>query len=93
MLHFGKCDSYYTVLFGVSRTIGVLSQVPHTPLLHQYRQMKPQIKSVMKFMTNILHDMLHQLIWDRALSLPIERPKSMTFSWIENYCKKKGSKK
>ncbi|RDD42819.1 Citrate synthase, mitochondrial [Trichoplax sp. H2] len=36
--------SYYTVLFGVSRALGVLSS----------------------------------LIWDRALGLPIERPKSMT---------------
>jgi hypothetical protein len=30
-----------------------------------------------------------QLIWDRALGLPIERPKSMTFEYIENYCKSK----
>ena len=36
--------SYYTVLFGVSRAIGVLSS----------------------------------LVWDRALGLPIERPKSFT---------------
>lgn len=36
--------SYYTVLFGVSRALGVLAS----------------------------------LIWDRALGLPIERPKSMT---------------
>nr|PNR43536.1 hypothetical protein PHYPA_015917 [Physcomitrium patens] len=31
------------------------------------------------------------LIWDQALGLPIERPKSMTFSYIENYCKSKAS--
>ena len=36
--------SYYTVLFGVSRGIGILAS----------------------------------LIWDRALGLPIERPKSLT---------------
>jgi citrate synthase len=36
--------NYYTVLFGVSRALGVLSS----------------------------------LIWDRALSLPLERPKSMS---------------
>ena len=36
--------SYYTVLFGVSRALGVLSS----------------------------------LVWDRALGLPIERPKSFT---------------
>lgn len=32
---------------------------------------------------------LSQLIWDRALSLPIERPSSVTLDWIEDYCKKK----
>jgi len=36
--------SFYTVLFGVSRALGVLSS----------------------------------LVWDRALGLPIERPKSFT---------------
>ncbi|GMI91552.1 CITRATE SYNTHASE 4 [Hibiscus trionum] len=45
---------YYTVLFGVSRSIGICSQ----------------------------------LIWDRALGLPLERPKSVTMDWLENYCKK-----
>lgn len=34
-----------------------------------------------------------QLIWDRALGLPIERPKSMTFGYIEDFCKAKGSMK
>ncbi|KAG2807703.1 putative citrate synthase [Phytophthora cactorum] len=43
--------NYYTVLFGVSRAIGVLSQ----------------------------------LFWDRALSLPLERPKSVTSEWINNH--------
>jgi citrate synthase len=43
--HFGMTEmSYYTVLFGVSRALGVLSS----------------------------------LCWDRALGLPIERPKSIT---------------
>lgn len=45
--------NYYTVLFGVSRALGVLSQ----------------------------------LFWDRALGLPLERPKSVTSEWLENYCK------
>ncbi|OAE22592.1 hypothetical protein AXG93_3578s1000 [Marchantia polymorpha subsp. ruderalis] len=53
-----KEANYYTVLFGVSRTMGVLSQ----------------------------------LIWDRAFGLPIERPKSMTIEWIENFCKKQATK-
>ncbi|XWS45672.1 hypothetical protein CRYUN_Cryun14cG0000200 [Craigia yunnanensis] len=43
--HFGLTEArYYTVLFGVSRSIGICSQ----------------------------------LIWDRALGLPLERPKSVT---------------
>lgn len=45
---------YYTVLFGVSRSLGICSQ----------------------------------LIWDRALGLPLERPKSVTMEWLENHCKK-----
>jgi citrate synthase len=54
--HYGFCEpEYYTVLFGVSRAFGVLSQ----------------------------------LFWDRALFLPLERPKSVTPEWIENYCSTK----
>lgn len=53
--HFGLCEArYYTVLFGVARSIGICSQ----------------------------------LVWDRALGLPLERPKSVTMEWLENYCKK-----
>lgn len=53
--HYGfREPEYYTVLFGVSRAFGVLSQ----------------------------------LFWDRALFLPLERPKSVTPEWIENYCAK-----
>lgn len=47
-------SSYYTVLFGVSRAMGVLSQ----------------------------------LIWDRALGMPIERPKSVTLREIKELAKK-----
>lgn len=47
--------NFYTVLFGVSRALGVLSQ----------------------------------LFWDRALGLPLERPKSVTSAWLETYCKDK----
>jgi citrate synthase len=43
--------NYYTVLFGVSRALGALSQV----------------------------------FWDRALGLPLERPKSVTSDWIIKY--------
>ena len=45
---------YYTVLFGVSRGIGALSQV----------------------------------FWDRALGLPLERPKSLTTGFIKDFCEK-----
>lgn len=55
LLHYGiKEYDFYTVFFGVSRAIGVLSS----------------------------------LIWDRALGLPIERPKSVTTDWIEEQVKK-----
>lgn len=50
--YFGlKEHSYYTVLFGVSRAIGVLSS----------------------------------LVWDRATGHPLERPKSVTTEWIQNF--------
>merc|ERR1712110_28222 len=49
--HYGfQHYDYYTVLFGVSRAIGVLSQ----------------------------------LVWDRALGFPLERPKSITSGWLES---------
>ena len=31
---------------------------------------------------------LSQLFWDRALGLPLERPKSLTPEWIVDYCEK-----
>jgi len=49
-------ENYYTVLFGVSRALGVLAQ----------------------------------LVWDRALGLPIERPKSVTSDWIATEYAKPG---
>ena len=48
-MHYGVTEyDFYTVLFGVSRAIGVLAS----------------------------------LVWDRALALPLERPKSVTSKWI-----------
>ncbi|KAA8492383.1 Citrate synthase, mitochondrial [Porphyridium purpureum] len=44
-------QSYYTVLFGVSRAMGTCAS----------------------------------LVWDRALMLPLERPKSVTTGWIKNH--------
>eukprot|EP00898_Chlorokybus_atmophyticus_P005374 jgi/Chlat1/5838/Chrsp4S06360 len=50
--HYGITEErYYTVMFGVSRALGVLAQ----------------------------------LIWDRALGLPIERPKSLTSAWLRKH--------
>jgi len=54
LLHYGVTEyDFYTVFFGVSRAIGVLSS----------------------------------LIWDRALGLAIERPKSVTTDWIAKQIK------
>lgn len=54
LYHYGVTEyDFYTVFFGVSRAIGVLSS----------------------------------LIWDRALGLAIERPKSVTTDWIEDQIK------
>lgn len=58
--HYGLTQAnYYTVLFGVSRAMGVLSQ----------------------------------LVWSRALGLPIERPKSITMDFIEQYASDKAHEK
>jgi len=49
LIHYGVTEyDFYTVLFGVSRALGVLAS----------------------------------LVWDRALMLPLERPKSVTTEWI-----------
>lgn len=51
LVHFGLVEeNYYTVMFGVSRGLGVLAS----------------------------------LVWDRALGLPLERPKSLTTEWFKN---------
>ena len=55
LVHYGMDQyDYYTVLFGVSRALGVLAS----------------------------------LIWDRALGLPIERPKTVTTEWIKGFVSK-----
>lgn len=55
LCHYGFTQyNYYTVLFGVSRSLGVLAQ----------------------------------LCWDRALGLPLERPKSVTTEWIKSIINK-----
>jgi citrate synthase len=53
--HYGLIEEdFYTVLFGVSRALGVLAS----------------------------------LCWDRALGLPIERPKSVTTDWVKKFIAK-----
>jgi len=50
LVHYGVVEfDFYTVLFGVSRAMGVLAS----------------------------------LVWDRALGLPLERPKSVTTEWLK----------
>ena len=55
LVHYGMKEyDYYTVMFGVSRALGVLAQ----------------------------------LCWSRAMSLPLERPKSLTTEWVKNFIAK-----
>ncbi len=52
LMHYGIIQyDFYTVLFGVSRALGVLAS----------------------------------LCWDRALGMPIERPKSVTTEWVKQF--------
>ncbi|KAI5117661.1 hypothetical protein M0805_008891 [Coniferiporia weirii] len=54
LYHYGLREfKYYTVIFGVSRALGALTQI----------------------------------VWDRALGLPIERPKSMSMDALEKFIK------
>lgn len=56
LVHYGlKENSFYTVLFGVSRALGVLSA----------------------------------LCWSRALGMPLERPKSVTTKWVNQFLAEK----
>jgi len=55
LVHYGMVEyDFYTVMFGVSRSLGVLAS----------------------------------LIIDRALGLPLERPKSVTSQWLKNQIEK-----
>ena len=57
LVHYGMVEyEFYTVLFGVSRALGVLSS----------------------------------LCWDRALGLPLERPKSVTTDLVKEWLEGKG---
>ncbi len=56
--HYGLVEEeFYTVLFGVARSLGVLAS----------------------------------LCWDRALGMPLERPKSVTTAWVKRFIKESES--
>jgi citrate synthase len=56
LIHYGMKEyNFYTVMFGVSRSLGVLAAQ----------------------------------CWSRALALPLERPKSVTTQWLQEYIKEK----
>jgi citrate synthase len=58
LVHYGMKEyNYYTVIFGVSRALGVLAAQ----------------------------------CWSRALSLPLERPKSVTTQWLKDEVSKQVS--
>lgn len=90
-----KEQNFYTVLFGVSRALGVLSQrVSPTCfcafacftllLLHALLAQSAFCETVLK-----CGDAAGvQGVWSRALGLPIERPKSVTMSLLEQMVKK-----
>ena len=82
---FNSVDRYFTVLFGVSRSIGICSQVIFFPYF--YLQLFSDAALLWVYL-NCIFSFVVQLIWDRALGLPLERPKSVTMEWLENYCKK-----
>jgi citrate synthase len=58
LVHYGMKEfGFYTVMFGVSRALGVLAQ----------------------------------LCWSRALGFPLERPKSLTTEWVQNFIAKQAA--
>eukprot|EP00245_Coleochaete_scutata_P000256 TRINITY_DN1030_c0_g3_i1.p1 TRINITY_DN1030_c0_g3~~TRINITY_DN1030_c0_g3_i1.p1 ORF type:complete len:177 (+),score=46.22 TRINITY_DN1030_c0_g3_i1:2-532(+) len=61
----------------------------HSGVLLQYYGLKEQNYYTVLFGVSRAIGTLAQLVWDRALGLPIERPKSLTSEWIENYASKK----
>jgi citrate synthase len=57
-------------------------------LLHHYGFVEKEYYTVL-FGISRAYGCLAQLFWSRALGLPLERPKSLTSEWIENYAKDK----
>ena len=110
LMHYGLTQhNYYTVLFGVSRAIGVLSQqvracegvrlpvhvVEYADCSAVCTRGQVILCSLCGAATastaNALPPPPHRLLnnlsqfWDRALSLPLERPKSVTLKWIKDF--------
>ncbi len=92
---------YYTVLFGVSRGIGALSQVRICVISSQTCVLKKfSASSLLRIFLffSYSHTIakwfkfknlnLKQLFWDRALGLPLERPKSVTPDFLWDVAKK-----
>ena len=56
-------------------------------LLYHYDFVEKDYYTVL-FGISRAYGVLAQLFWDRALGLPLERPKSVTPEWIVDYCSK-----
>jgi citrate synthase len=93
--HYGLTEEkYYTVLFGVSRALGVHSQVyaltsnPSPVLLPMAAA---SAFDLCVFLVKCCRDRwftdgcLSQLIWSRACGYPLERPKSLSTEGIQKF--------
>lgn len=56
-------------------------------LLNHYGFVEKDFYTVL-FGISRAYGVLAQLFWDRALGLPLERPKSLTTEWIRDFCEK-----
>jgi len=56
-------------------------------LLNHYGFVEKDYYTVL-FGVSRAYGVLAQLFWDRALGLPLERPKSLTTEWIRDFCEK-----
>lgn len=72
---------FYTVLFGVGRAFGA-----HSPL-SKGGGFGSQTVFGTHPRTSHAAGVLSQLFWDRALGLPLERPKSVTSKWLKEFIK------
>ncbi|KAI0563192.1 citrate synthase (mitochondrial) [Gracilaria domingensis] len=61
----------------------------HSGVLLRYYGLTEELYYTVLFGVSRAIGPLASLVWDRALGLPIERPKSVTTSWIKNHFEKK----